>query len=62
MHTLLQYVKPKLPRMGVIFAIKVSGTITGRDIKMTADARAKLRTARKGKRPMIDRGAGEEVA
>ena len=27
MHTLLQYVKPKLPRMGVIFAIKVSGTI-----------------------------------
>jgi N-methylhydantoinase B len=28
----------------------------------TADARAKLRTARKGKRPMIDRGAGEEVA
>jgi N-methylhydantoinase B len=28
----------------------------------TADARAKLRTARKSKRPMIDRGAGEEVA
>jgi N-methylhydantoinase B len=28
----------------------------------TADARTKLRAARKGKRPMIDRGAGEEVA
>jgi N-methylhydantoinase B len=32
------------------------------ETRATADARAKLRAARKGKRPMIDRGAGEEVA